>query len=213
MCILIFLMGVCQKIRVRLNFRAGILIAGAIVALIFFTSFLRTQTQPAQNYSLPEAQKVFQAIDRILAETQQRWSGPPREIVITESELNSYIAYRIETEKEEIMKELKLKLFEMNRIEAKIHIDLRGQDVPQFIRPELDIYFAADLEVANGKAKLNLKEIFIGDQPVRPYFIDLIIAISARINKLEASSITDWYELPYGIKDIKTQKGMAIFYY
>jgi DNA-binding ferritin-like protein (Dps family) len=160
-----------------------------------------------------EAQKVFRAIDKLQAETQQPWSGPWREIGITESELNSYIAYRIETEKEEIMKELRLKLFEMNRIEGKIHIDLRGQDIPQFIRPEMDLFFAADIVVADGKAKLNLKEIFLGDEPIQPFIIDLIIAVSAKVNKVEATSITDWYELPYGIKNIKTQKGQAIFYY
>jgi DNA-binding ferritin-like protein (Dps family) len=206
-------MRVRAKISVNWNVYAGILVAAAIISLLFFPPLLQTQTQPAQRYSLEEAQKVFQAIDKLIIENQQPWDGPPREILITESELNSYIAYRIETEKEEIMKELKLKLFEMNRIEGKIHFDLRGQDIPQFIRQEMDIYFAADLEVANGKAKLNLKEIFLNEQPIQPLVLDLIIAISARINKLEASSINDWYELPYGIKDIKTQKGTATFYY
>ncbi len=194
-------------------FKAGTLIATIITALIFSLSFFQTQNQPTQSYSLVEAQKIFKAIDKLQAETQQPWSGPWREIVVTESELNSYIACRIETEKEEIMKELKLKLFEMNRIEGKIHIDLRGQDIPQFIRPEMDLFFAADIVVADGKVKLNLKEIFIGDEPIQPFIIDLIIAVSAKLNKVEATSITDWYELPYGIKNIKTQKGQAIFYY
>ncbi len=199
--------------RVRWHFKTGIPIAAAIVALVFFASYLLTQNQSPQTYSLAEAKKVFKAIDRLILENQQPWSGPWREILITESELNSYIAYRIETEKEEIMKELKLKLFEKNRIEGKIHADLRGQDIPQFIQQEMDLYFAADLEVAGGKAKLNLKEVFLGDEPIKPFLIDLIIAISAQLSRVEASSITDWYELPYGIKDIKTEKGRAIFYY
>jgi len=181
--------------------------------LVFSASFCQSQNKPAQNYSLVEAQKVLNAIDKLILETQQPWSGSWREILITESELNSYIAYRIEAEKEEIMKGLMLKLFEMNKIEGKIHIDLRGQNIPQFIRPEMDVYFAADLVVADGKVKVNLKEIFLGDQPIQPFVIDLIIAISAKLDKVEASSINDWYELPYGIKDIKTQKGSAIFYY
>jgi len=206
-------MRVRRKIHVRWHFKTGLLIAAAVVALFPPPSFLPTQNQPLQAYSLVEAQKVLNAIDNLILENQRPWSGPRREIVITESELNSYIAYRIETEKEEIMKELKLKLFEMNRIEAKIHIDLKGQEIPQFIRPEMDLYFAADLEVADGKVRLNLKEIFLGDQPIQPFVIDLIIAISSKLSNIEASSITDWYELPYGIKDIKTQKGEAVFYY
>ena len=184
-----------------------------IVALIFLSSFLRTQNQAAQDYSLAEAQKVFKAIEKVEAETQQPWSGPFREIIITESELNSYIAYRIETEKEEIMKELRLKLFEKNRIEGKIHIDLRGRQIPQFMQPEMNFYFAADLEAASGKVKLDLKKLFLGDEPIQPLILDLIIAVAARLDKTEATSINDWYELPYRIKDIRTQNGKAIFYY
>jgi len=56
-----------------------------------------------------------------------------RKIVITESELNSYIAYRIETEKEKIMKEFRLKLYKKNRIEGKVLVDLRGQKIPKFL--------------------------------------------------------------------------------
>jgi hypothetical protein len=192
--------------------KAASLIAGC-VGLFFFTPLLSPQNQAIPKYSLGEAQKVLNAIDKVVAATEQPWSGPLREIVISESELNSYIAYRIETEKEEIMKELRLKLFDNNRIEGKIHIDLRGQKKPQFIRPEMDFYFAADLLTDNGKVRLDLKELFLEDQPIHPWIIDLIIAISARISSTEASSISDWYELPYGIKDIKTQQGMATFYY
>jgi len=43
--------------------------------------------------------------------------------------------------------------------------------------------------------------------------LDLIILIASRIDKIEASSINDWYALPYGIKDVKTYRGKAAFYY
>ena len=177
--------------------------------ILFFSSGYSEE----KGYSLVEANKVLKAIDKVQAETQQPWSGPLRQIVITESELNSYIAYRIENEKEDIMKELRLKLAEGNKIEGKIHLDLRGQAIPQFIRPEMNFYFAADLLVADGKTKLDLKELFLEGQPIQPLILDLIIAVAARLDKTEATSINDWYELPYGIKDIKTQDGKAIFYY
>ena len=164
-------------------------------------------------YSPEEAQKVLLAIDKIQAETSQPWSGPLRSLTITESEFNSYIAYRIEDEKEEIMKELRLKLFDENKIEGKIHIDLRGQDVPRYVRPEMDVYFAADLLTNNGLAKVDIKQLFLGDEPIQPLILDLVIAISARLNNEKATSLNDWYELPYGIKDIKTEKGKATFFY
>jgi hypothetical protein len=170
-------------------------------------------TQAKTSYSLQQAQKVFASIDKITAETQQPWDGPQRSITITESEFNSYIAYRIEAEKEEIMKELRLKFFDKNKLEGKVHIDLRGQDVPSFIRPEMDVYFSANLLIDNGKAKVDIQELFLGDEPIKPFIIDLVIGISARLNNQEATSISDWYELPYGIKDIKTEDGKATFFY
>jgi hypothetical protein len=184
-------------------------------ALLALAPFLMSQRKAARplGYSLLEAQKVLKAIDKVEAASLKPHTGPLREITITESELNSYIAYRIDTEHEEIMKELRLKLFENNRIEGKIHVDLRGQKIPQFIRPEMDFYFSADLLVDSGKVKVDLKELFLGDEPIQPVILDLVIAVSARLNKTEATSINDWYELPYGIKDIKTHKGEAVFYY
>ena len=180
---------------------------------VLLAAFCQKDTRATAAYSLEEAQKVLLAIDKIQAETPQPWSGPLRSLTITESEFNSYIAYRIENEKEEIMKELRLKFFDENKIEGKIHIDLRGQDVPRYIRPEMDVYFAADLLTNNGLAKIDLKQLFLGDEPIQPLILDLVIAISARLNNEKATSLNDWYELPHGIKDIKTEKGKATFFY
>jgi hypothetical protein len=167
----------------------------------------------SQDYSLAEALKILRAIDKITSEGARPGGGRLRKIAVTESELNSYIAYRIEAEKEEIMKELRLKLFDKNRIEGKIHIDLRGRRVPQFIRPEMNFYFAAGLLVSKGGVKIDIQKLFLEDQPIQPLLLDLVIAISARLNNEKATSISDWYELPYGIRDIKTEKGKATFYY
>src|SRR4030043_2275231 len=180
---------------------------------VLLAAFCQKDTRATAAYSLEEAQKVLAAIADLESATEQPWGGPPRSLTITESEFNSYTAYRIENEKEEIMKELRLKLFDKNKIEGKIHIDLRGQDVPRFIRPEMDVYFSANLLINNGQAKVDLQELFLGDEPIKPFVLDLVIAISARLNNQEATSINDWYELPYGIKDIKTEKGKATFYY
>jgi uncharacterized protein YpmS len=180
---------------------------------VLLVAFCQDHTRATEAYSIEEAQKVLAAIDKIEAETQQPWSGPPRSITITESELNSYIAYRIETEKEEIMKELRIKFFNNNKIEGKVHIDLRGQDIPSFIRPEMDTYFAADVLTKNGTVKIDIQQLFLGDEPIQPLILDLVIAISARLNNEKATSLNDWHELPYGIKDIKTEKGKATFFY
>src|SRR4030043_317747 len=98
-----------------------------LLAPVLLTASCQKDTRATSAYSLEEAQKVLLTIDKIEVETANPWTGPPRSVTITESEFNSYVAYRIEDEKEEIMKELRLKLLADNKIEGKIHIDLRGQ--------------------------------------------------------------------------------------
>ncbi len=102
-------------------------------AFIFLLLSFSTLSSGIQDYSLPEARKVLKAIDKMESEQSRGDKGSLEKIVITEKELNSYIAYRIEREKEEIMKELRLKLFKRNKIEGKVLIDLRGQKIPKFI--------------------------------------------------------------------------------
>lgn len=188
------------------------ILAGLALAVSHRSSPSQERSGPAPAYNVEEAERVVRAIGKIKAESPQPWNGP-RGIEINESELNSYIAYRIDKEHEEIMKLLRLKLFPNNKVEGMIHVDLRGQKAPSYIRPEMDIFFAADLLVENGAVKVDMKKLFVDNEPIKPYILDVIIAISAALQKTEATSLNDWYELPYGIKDVKTLKGKAIFYY
>jgi len=183
------------------------------IAFIFIFLSFSIFSSGIQDYSLPEALKVLKAFEKIKSEQPRGNKSSLRKIVITESELNSYIAYRIEEEKEEIMKELRLKLFKKNKIEGKILIDLRGQKIPKFLRPQMTLYFRGKLEVENERARLDIKDLFLEDQRVEPTIIDFILYIAAKIENTEARSINDWYELPYLIKDIKTHRHKAIFYY
>lgn len=189
-----------------------IFIARKIAYVLLFLCF-SILSFAIQNYSLPEALKVLKAIERIEREQSIGNKHSLREIIITESELNSYIAYRIEIEKEEIMRELHLKLFKGNKIEGKILIDLKGQELSKFLRPQMSLYFGGKLEVKNGVARVNIKELFLEEQRIEPMILELIISIAAKIENTEPWSINDWYVLPYGIKDIKTHRRKAIFYY
>jgi hypothetical protein len=182
----------------------------ALFALFFVISLLSFSQQ---NYSLQEAQKVLQAIEKIVYEQLSKEKDVLKKVVLTESELNSYIAYRIETEEEEIMRELRFKLFKDNRIEGKVLIDLTEKNIPNVLSPRMTFYFGGKLEVQNDKARLDLKELFLEGQSIQPKLLDLVIFIASKIEKTEVWSINDWFELPYGIKNIETQEGKAIFYY
>lgn len=170
-------------------------------------------TQAQVEYSVDEALKVFSFIEKIIVEKDSGNSEKMRSVTVTESELNSYIAYRIDTEKEDVMKQLHLKIFKRDRIEGKILLDLRGQNLPDFLRPEMNLYFAGKVEVKDQKVRLLIKKLYIEDQPIRPEILDVVIFIASKIQSTEPTSIYDWYDLPFGIKDIKSQDKKAIFYY
>ena len=179
--------------------------------LLFLTCSLFTFG--LQDYSRQEAQKVFRVISKIERESARKTDDSLENISITESELNSYIAYRIDVEKERIMKELRVKLFKKNKIEGKILIDLSGQQIPGFLKPQMTLYFGGKLEVKGGLVRLDLKDLFLEEQRIDPDVLDFIIALAAKIENYKVWSINDWFELPYGIKDVKTQNQKAIFYY
>jgi hypothetical protein len=165
------------------------------------------------KYSQKEALKVLDLIDQIEKAPMDDGVLGNRNVEISESELNAYIAFRIETENEEVMKELRLKLFEKNRIEGKLFFDLRGQNLPKLLRPEMTFYFSGIIETRERAVRLNLEELFLEGQRIQPMVLDLVFFIAAQINKVESSSIDDWYLLPYGITDIKVYKGRAEFFY
>ena len=164
-------------------------------------------------YSEKDARKVLSIIDNLIKERMRPNPKLPEKIRITENELNSYIIHRIISEEEEIMKELQLKIFGENKIEGKVYIDLRGQNLPSFLRPEMYVLFSGTLVVEDDKVRLDLKDLFLGNQRVQPLILDTILAISASVQNTEVTGLSDWYELPYGIKNISTEKGTVYFYF
>ncbi len=166
-----------------------------------------------QNYSLPEALKVLKAFEEIEREQSRADKKKLKEIVITESEFNSYVAYRIEKEKSKTLKELRFKFFKRNKIEGKIFIDLKGYKATKFLKPQMTLYFGGRLEVKDGQARFNMKDLFLDGQRIQVRILDLVLYIQAKIENMEVTSIKDWYEIPFGIKDIKVHRGKAVFYY
>jgi hypothetical protein len=183
--------------------------------LAFFLLFLffSTFTSGIQDYSRQEVDKVLKAIDRVERETATQTKRPLKKISITESELNSYIAYRIEKENEKFMKELRLKLFKNNKVEGIVLVDLRGERVPKFLRPQMTLYFGGKLEAKDGLVKFILKDLFLEEQRIDPKLLDFIVAFAAKIENYEVWSINDWWELPHGIKNVETENHKAVFFY
>jgi hypothetical protein len=111
------------------------------------------------------------------------------------------------------MKELRLKIFADNKIEGKIFIDLRGQKLPEILRPEMNFYFGAKLDIKENKIRVNIDKLFLEDQEINKMILDMVIYVASKIDDTESGSISDWYVLPFGIKDIRTKTGKAVFFY
>jgi hypothetical protein len=169
--------------------------------------------QSGEGYSMAEAEKVLKTIERIQLESDKRSSSSERSVVLTESEINSYIAYRIESEKEEVMRVLQLRIFDQNRLEGKAVIDLSGKKIPPFLKSRMTLLFSADLFIEGAKARLEFRDLFLEEQKIQPFILDAVISLAARFSGGEPVNLREGVELPYGIKDIKTGKGLAAFYY
>ena len=175
-------------------------------ALLFFfgascPSVLRAQPQG------PEARRVVELIDRIEKETSAGPGPVSRKEMVTEVELNAYIAYRIASEKEDIMKELELKLFPKSKIEGRVLIDLSGKNVPAGLRPKMGILFSGTLRTQDRKVRLELDSFYLEEQKIQPAFLDLIIALVSRLEGSEPWKLDDWHALPFGIREMWTEKG------
>ena len=184
-----------------------------VLCVVVFPVLLFGLSQDSPGYSLREAQKVLGFIEKIQQAQLESGNRKLRNIVVTESELNSYIAHRIKVEQEEILRELRLKLFENNRVEWKIVLDLKDANLPKILKPRMTFYMGGKLEVEEGNVRLNLEDLFLENQRIQVSIFELVIFIGSRLMGSEPFSMSDWWELPYGIKDIQTQQGKATFFY
>jgi hypothetical protein len=185
----------------------------ALSVILLFHVFLSGFFQDSPAYSKKEALKVLGLIEKVEREQLEKGSQGIRNVVVTESELNSYITHRIEVEQEEILKELQLKIFDKNRTEWRIVVDLEGAKLPKILKPRMTFFMGGTLEVEDVYIRLDMKDLFLEDQRIQTSVFELVIFIGSRLMGSEPFSMSDWWELPYGIKDIKTQRGKATFFY
>ena len=178
-----------------------------LLQMVAFSGHLQSE------YSREEALKIVNLINDVQREQLIKKDDDTRSVTVTENEINSYIAFRIETEKEEVLKELRLKLFDNNYTEWMIMLDLEGANLPKILKPHMTFFMGGVLEVKDGQVRLNMKDLFLENQRIQVAVFDLVIFIGSRFLGSEPFSMNDWWDLPYGIKDFKTQIGKATFYY
>lgn len=193
-----------MRIFSRGRFGIGLLASCCLLAL--------TQSQAAVPRS-PGAQRVFDVLDRLRLAAAQPKPSAPRSLTITDADLNDYITYRILSEKEEILRDLHLKVFPDNRVEGMMFLDLTKIGAPSFLRPNLHFYFSGRLMSQEGRIKFEVRELFLEFKPVPVFLLDIAFYIASKTQKHGPAGLAEWYKLPLGIRDIVTQEGRIIFTY
>jgi len=157
--------------------------------------------------------KVIRFLDKIETDALLKKKAMPGRMDFTEDEFNAYIACRIDAEKDPVMKELKLKLFDRNRIEGKIFIDLRGHKIPAVLKSTMNLYFEGVFATDRDRIRLDFHKLYLDGQRIPILVLDVIIYVAAKLGKADAGSIHDWYDLPPGVKDLKTTAGGVSVYF
>lgn len=159
------------------------------------------------------AARIQRELDRIEALAVTPSAGPLRETSFSEGELNSWLAGMLAADPKNALRELDLKLYDDNRIEGKAFVDLSGASLPLNLKPKMNIYFAAQVIVGGGSARVEFSRIFLESQPIPVAMVDMVIAVAAQLGKSEAGSILDEVALPRGLKDLRSRNGRVILYY
>lgn len=186
------------------------LVAGTMAAVPTILQGSRSELTPETR---ADALKVLQIIETIRTESGATPPIRPRSVAVSERELNAYIAYRIETEKQDILRDLRLKLFPGNKIEGLAVIDLRDRKLPAFIKPMMNITFAGVVECQAGRARIRFESLYLEQQRIQTALLDMVVATVAELEGTEPVRLDDWYELPYGIVGLETGQGRLVAAY
>lgn len=171
-----------------------------------------------------KAAGIFAALDRIEEEAARpslTRAVPPspapqpgsRSLTFTEAELNAYAACRLADEGDPYLQAIELKLLAGDRIEGRIRIDLGKPQASGIVPQKQDLLFAAHVETAEGKIRINMDSLYLGTQAISPAFVDIVIGIISRLQGLEPTSLKDWYNLPPGVLRLESRSGQVVVIY
>jgi hypothetical protein len=184
--------------------------AAALILVALSVPALGAEVPPETR---DRALKVIAALERLEADVSLPKPRSPQSYTVTESDLNAWIAYRVATEMGKFVRSIELRLLDDNRAEGKIAIDLSGSPASVLLPSRADFFFSARGETKDGKIRITMDSLFLGTQRLSPAFIDTVISVVAGLQGQPATSLKDWYPLPYGIRRLQSRPGRLICYY
>jgi hypothetical protein len=184
--------------------------AGIAISLILSAVFLAGELPPETR---ARALKVIADLEKLEDGQARSSSYSPKSYAVSEIDLNAWISYRLATEMEKFVSSCEIRLQAGNRAEGKLVIDLSGTPASVLLPSRADLFFSASAESKDGKIKITMESLFLGAQRLSPGFIDTVIAVVAALEGEKATSLQDWYPLPYGIRRLESQPGRLICHY
>lgn len=167
----------------------------------------------ATDQETREALKVERLLETI---ERQSSRSDTRDLsaVVTESELNAYIAYRLAREKSaHIIDSLDVDLQRNNHVQGNISLDAQALSLDAILGEYLNFHVKGILVARDGAARLDLISVELNGRPVKPQVLDFVLDTAARYGGADPENSEGWYELPKGIKRIAVRQDQAIVYY
>jgi len=183
---------------------------GLLLALLLSAALAGSQLAPEVR---ARALKVIADLEKLEQGHGRPSSRPAASYTVSESDLNAWISYRMATEMEKYVRSCELHLHPGNQAEGKLVLDLSGTPISAVLPARPELYFSARAETREGKIRITMDELFLGTQRLSSGFIDTVIAFVAGLEGQKATSLGDWYPLPYGIRRLESQAGRLICYY
>jgi len=183
-----------------------------VIRLIFIFLFFPIVVGGIDQVTKDEL-KVQHILKTIEASQKEANQKATRKAIITQKELNAYIAYRLRRENKPVIKNLHVILFDKNRIRGNIRFDLGGIDILKLLGSDLRFDFDGRLQTRDGAGKLDLSSLHLNGESVPPRALDPVLAAVALYYGTEPGSTDDWYELPKGIQRIAVSQAKMVLYY
>jgi hypothetical protein len=185
----------------------------AAAVLVFFAAAAALRASDVDAATRARAARVFSALDAIREEARSMTGRDPRRMMITEDEINAYIACRIADENEPALKDLRLKLLGENTFEGLAAIDLGGAPAAGAFRGRMTLLFRGRVESGAGRVRLEIDDIFCEGQRIQPDLLDFLILMGSRLTGNEPFSLKDWFELPEGVRGLEVGRGALVAVY
>jgi hypothetical protein len=187
----------------------------ALIGVVAF-AFLQTPSTPPAGSSDPGAERVEKMLDELEA-GEEAQDKEKRTYVLTESDLNAYLAAKIKERPRKDVESLRIEMKEsifttflkLDMDEVEVKGDSMAKSLLKALfRGKQTIEFDGRLTTDNGKATYEVERATLNGVPLPPSLVNSILSAVGR-QQDPPFDPTEPFDLPYAIKTVKVSPGKA----